>query len=442
MPFPKEFVWGAATASYQIEGAAREDGRGECIWTRFSHTPGKILNGDTGDVACDHYHRYRDDVKLMQALGLGAYRFSTSWARVIPAGVGASNPLGLDFYDNLVDALLEAGIRPFLTLYHWDLPQALQDRGGWANPDIVHWFADYADLMTRRLGDRVKDWTTFNEPWVVAFTGHYEGRHAPGIQHLPTALMAAHHVLLSHGAAVPVIRQNVPDASVGITLDLHYRQPASDKPEDVEAFRRVDSYTFRWYLDPIFKGAYPDNLLDWLHQNAPGVGEIQAAAVPIDFLGVNYYMRWLIVHDPKAKPLQGRGYPTPGSELTTMGWEVYPDGLRQVLMRLHQEYQPPSLYITENGSAFEDPEPVNGVVEDPRRTAYLKAHLKAVEAAIDAGVPVKGYFTWSLMDNFEWAFGYSQRFGIIHVSYQTQERTWKRTAHEYKRIIQANAVRD
>jgi beta-glucosidase len=442
MSFPKDFLWGAATASYQIEGAALEDGRGECIWTRFSHTPGKVMNGDTGDIACDHYHRYPEDVKLMQDLGLKAYRFSTSWARVIPQGVGASNPLGLDFYDKLVDTLLAAGIQPFATLYHWDLPQALQDRGGWANPEIVERFADYADLMTKYLGDRVKNWTTFNEPWVVTFTSHLEGRHAPGLEDLSTALRVSHNLMLSHGAAVPVIRQNVPDAKVGITLDLHYRHAATDKPEDIAAAEREDAYKFSWFLDPIFKGKYPDLLVDWVKENAPDIdmSAISKAAVPIDFLGVNYYMRWLVSHDEDAYPLKTRGVPKEGSEITTMGWEVYPGGLYQILARIKREYNPATIYITENGCAFIDPEPVDGVVEDPRRAAYYKGHIQAVEKAIDEGIPVKGYFAWSLMDNFEWGFGYTQRFGIIYVNYETQERIWKRSAHYYKSVIQANEV--
>lgn len=444
MAFPNDFLWGAATASYQIEGAAQEYGRGECIWTRFSHTPGKVLNGDTGDVACDHYHRYRDDVQMMKDMGFSAYRFSTSWPRVIPAGTGATNEAGLAFYDSLVDTLLEANITPFLTLYHWDLPQALQDKGGWTNRDIIGWYTDYVDLMTRRLGDRVKHWITFNEPWVVSFLGYYIGIHAPGIKDLGQGLTAAHHLLLAHGDAVPLIRANVPDAKVGITLDLHHRQPASDKPEDVAAFEREDSYMFRWFTDPVFKGVYPDNLTGWLAENAPNVDqdEIKKAAVPIDFLGLNYYMRWFIKHDPQAQPLQASSFPLDGAELTTMGWEVHPEGLRKVLLRLRDEYNPPCIYITENGSAFVDPEPVDGVVEDPRRTAYLKGHLQAVDAAIDQGVPVKGYFAWSLMDNYEWALGYSQRFGIVYVDYETQERTLKRTAHYYKDVIKANALLD
>ena len=437
MNFPKDFLWGAATASYQIEGAALEDGRGECIWTRFSHTAGAILNDDTGDVACDHYHRYEEDVTLMKNLRLNAYRFSTSWPRVMPNGIGATNEQGLDFYDRLVDTLLEAEIRPFLTLYHWDLPQALQDKGGWANRDIVNWFSDYTELMTKRLGDGVKNWITFNEPKVIAFVAHHQGRHAPAMQDMPTALKVGHHLLLSHAAGVPIIRENVADANVGMTMDLHYYESASDKPEDIAAAERLDALYFRWFLDPLIHGHYPDVLAEWLSETAPDIdsAEVQQAAVPIDFIGMNYYMRWLVEHDEHGDTLQTRKYAKVGNEHTTMGWEVYPDGFYRGLMRLTEDYHVPAIYVTENGAAFNDPEPVDDIVHDPRRIAYLETHLDKVSQAIADGAPIKGYFAWSLMDNFEWALGYSQRFGLVHINYETLERTPKQSAYFYRDFI-------
>ncbi|MBZ0274710.1 MAG: beta-glucosidase [Anaerolineae bacterium] len=436
MTFPKDFLWGAATASYQIEGSDLIDGRGECIWYRFSHTLGKVANGDTGDVACDHYHRYREDIALMKEIGLKAYRFSTAWARVLPAGVGATNPIGLDFYDHLVDSLLDAGIRPFLTLYHWDLPQALQDKGGWESPDIVHWFTEYTDLMTRRLGDRVKDWTTLNEPFIVSFGGNFHGGLAPGKRDAAAAYRAAHHLLLSHGAAIPVIRQNVPDCQAGITLDLaHFASPTTNET-DIQAAYREDGFKNRWFLDPVFRGQYPQDMADWVSEHLTGIdlAAIKAAAAPIDFLGVNYYSRNLFVAGAEGL-LRSQVVRPEGSRFTAMDWEVYADGLREVLVRVTKEYAPTTLYITENGAAYNDAPPVNGVVEDPERVEYLREHFAAAAQAIAEGVPLKGYFVWSLLDNFEWAAGYAKRFGIIYVNYATLERTLKRSARYYKQVI-------
>jgi beta-glucosidase len=437
MNFPKDFMWGAATASYQIEGAALEDGRGECIWTRFSHTPGKVVNGETGDVACDHYHRYRDDVKLMSAMGLKTYRFSISWPRVIPQGTGASNAAGLEFYDRLVDALLEADIVPCATLYHWDLPQALQDRGGWENPDSVGWFVDYADLMSRRLGDRVKNWITHNEPWVVAFVGNYEGRHAPGIKDIAVAYRVAHHLLLSHGDAVPVIRQNVPDAKVGITLNLNVSDPATDKPEDIKAAERYSSFLNRWFLDPVMKGHYPQDIISYMGSRMPALDfdAVKRAAVPTDFLGVNYYIRKLVVYDANDPLIQVGYVQNEGAEYTKMNWEVYPDGLTRLLIRINKDYAPKAIWVTENGVAFDDPQPTNGIVEDDRRVAYYEGYVKAVAQAIAEGVPVKAYYAWSFMDNFEWAFGYQMRFGLVHVDYDTLVRTPKRSGLNYRKLF-------
>ncbi len=438
MDFPSDFVWGAATASYQIEGGGLEDGRGECIWHRFSHTPGKVLNGDTGMVACDHYHRYVQDVALMADLGLHAYRFSISWPRVLPAGTGALNSAGLEFYDRLVDALLAVNVQPYATLYHWDLPQALQDKGGWENRDSVQWFAEYTAIMADRLGDRVKHWITLNEPWVVAFLGNMMGEHAPGKQDIPTAYRVAHHLNLAHNAAVPVIRERVPEAQVGITLNLNYIDAASDSEADQQAARRIEGFCNRWFLDPVFKGEYPADMVEWLGAHLTGIDLTGLEAVPIDFLGINYYTRNTIeyagdglFHNTNVRHVE--------SAHTAMDWEVYPDGLRKILVQVHADYGPNAIFITENGAAFEDPEPNNGVVDDPRRVDYLKTHFSAASEAIEQGVPLKGYFVWSLLDNFEWAFGYSRRFGIVHVDFETQVRTPKSSARYLQNVIQGVA---
>ncbi|HEX2621648.1 MAG TPA: GH1 family beta-glucosidase [Phototrophicaceae bacterium] len=436
MPFPKDFVWGAATSSYQIEGTELGDGRGECIWQRFSHTPGKTANGDTGDVAIEHLRRYKDDVAVMKEIGLQGYRFSISWPRVIPQGTGAANAAGLDFYDRLLDELLGKGIRPFTTLYHWDLPQALQDRGGWENPESVQWFADYADLVTRRFGDRVVSWTTFNEPWCISILSNLMGIHAPGKQDPVAAYKVAHHLNLAHGAAVPVIRRNAPGVPAGITLNLYPSFPAKDTPEDRKAAQIYDGWFNRWFLDPIFKGSYPADIVEILQ---PMLGDldlsdVKSAAQPIDFFGMNFYTRSVIAWDETA-PLKFRNVNPEGSDYTAMDWEIYPDGLREMLVRVHQDYQPKAMYVTENGAAFDDPAPVDGAVEDSRRADYLKGHFAAAEAAINQGVPLKGYFVWSLMDNFEWAEGYNKRFGIIYVDYATQQRTLKQSALYYQDVI-------
>jgi len=435
--FPKDFLWGAATASYQIEGAVNEDGRGACIWHCFSHTQGKVKNGDTGDVACDHYHRYPEDINLMKALGLQSYRFSVAWARVLPQGVGAVNEAGLDFYDRLIDGLLAADITPFLTLYHWDLPHALQEKGGWANPDSVQWFVDYADLVSKRYGDRVPFWLTHNEPAVIAFVGNWYGHHAPGIQDLPTALKVSHHLMLSHGQAVPVIRQNVPHAQVGITLNLIPQEPLTDDPADIAAAHRMDGFQNRWFLDPVFKGSYPADMLEILAKELDGIdtSAVSVAAAPLDFLGENFYTRNLYVHDDAVYPFKAREVKPEGAAYTAMNWEVHPDALRRLLVRVQTEYNPPAMYITENGAAYDDPPPAHGVVEDPQRVAYYAAHFDALAQAIDEGVKMKGYFAWSLLDNFEWAEGYAKRFGIIYVDFATQERTLKRSAEFYRDFI-------
>jgi beta-glucosidase len=439
MTFPKDFLWGSATSSYQIEGDGLNDGRGECIWYRFSHTPGKIKDGTNGDVACDHYHRYKDDVALMKSLGLGAYRFSISWPRVLPAGTGAVNPAGLDFYDRLVDELLAAGIRPFVTLYHWDFPQALQDQGGWGNPASVEWFADYTRLMTGKLGDRVKDWMTHNEPFCAAVLGHWWGMHAPGLQDPSLTVKAAHHILLSHGASMRVIREQVPDAQAGIVLNFTPAYPATDTEADRLIVQQADAFGHRWYLDPVFRGCYPDDLLPMLQGFAGDfdLSDIGKACEPMDFLGVNMYSRNLMRANPNT-PLGGEPVIPDGAEVTAMGWEVYPDALRDLLIRLHREYSPKAMYIAENGAAYDDQPPTGEVVDDTQRVSYLERHFKACAEAIAAGAPVKGYFVWSLLDNFEWAEGFSKRFGIVYVDYATQRRTPKQSALLVKRMAAGN----
>ncbi|MDP9368612.1 MAG: GH1 family beta-glucosidase [Chloroflexota bacterium] len=438
--FPDGFVWGAATASYQIEGAAREDGRGESIWDRFSHTPGKILNGDTGDVACDHYHRWREDIALMRELGLAAYRFSVAWPRVLPDGRGQVNDGGLDFYDRLVDGLLEVGIAPWVTLYHWDLPQPLEDAGGWPNRETADAFVNFADVVSRRLGDRVNRWITLNEPWVSAFLGYQMGVHAPGRTDLDDALAASHTLLLAHGRAVPAIRANNEDASVGITLNLSPTYPASPEPADAAAARRYDGYLNRWFLDPIFGCGYPADMLDTYGALAPRVeaGDLETIAVPIDFLGVNYYFPTYLAASDDG-PL-GFVQAPPEGERTAMGWPVAASGLEELLVRLNREYPTLPLFITENGAAYKDPAPTGDRVPDPARIRYLADHLAAAGHVIAAGVPLRGYFVWSLLDNFEWAFGYDRRFGITHVDFTTQQRTIKDSGRWYARTVRENRL--
>ena len=434
--FPPGFLWGAATASYQIEGAVAEDGRGPSIWDTFSHTPGNTKNGDTGDVACDHYHRWREDIALMREMGLQGYRFSVAWPRILPAGRGAVNAAGLDFYDRLVDGLLGAGIQPFATLYHWDLPRPLQDAGGWANRDTAAAFADYAEIVARRLGDRVRSWITLNEPWVVAFVGNLQGRHAPGTHDLQTALRVTHHLLLGHGLAVPRLRAATPGTPVGITLNLTPTDPAGDSPADQAAAARQDVYQNRIFLDPLSRGAYPPEAAAFLGAATFPVqdGDLATIGAPLDFLGVNYYTR-NVMRDAPGNGLLANEQVSPPGEYTTMPWEVYPAGLRTLLNRVHRDYAFPAYYITENGAAFPDTVESGGAVHDARRTAYLQAHFAAAAAAIHDGVPLRGYFVWSLMDNFEWGHGYSQRFGLVYIDYATQARLWKDSARWYQGFL-------
>jgi len=436
--FPDGFVWGTATASYQIEGAVAEDGRGESIWDRFSHTPGMVENGDTGDSACDHYHLWRKDIALMEELNVGAYRFSIAWPRIMPDGDGSVNPAGLDWYDRLVDDLLAAGIDPYVTLFHWDLPQALEDKGGWRSRSIVDAFARYTEVVYDRLGDRVTNWWTINEPRVVSVVGHEIGRHAPGHQSIQEALDVAHHLLLAHAAARDVIRARG-HARVGIVLDQGPQVPRSSHPDDVRLATLADGRRNRWFFDPLGGRGYPEDVLDVVEWDRSAIlpGDLETIAQPIDMLGINYYSR--NIH--AAPDVGDANRPEPLTEFrgepTDMGWEVYPAGLREVLTRAYREYGHQSLYVTENGAAYTVP-PADGVVPDEIRRSYLEQHFIELHRAIEDGVPVGGYFVWSLLDNFEWGHGYSKRFGIVHVDFDDQSRIVKDSGRWYAGVVAAN----
>lgn len=436
LQLPPGFIFGAATAAYQIEGAANEDGRGESIWDRFSATPGKVRNGETGAIACDFYHRYADDIRLMQELGLRAFRFSIAWPRILPDGIGTVNQRGLDFYDRMVDELLARGIQPFATLYHWDLPQRIEDRGGWTSRETVDAFVEYVDVVTRRLGDRVGHWITHNEPWVAAWVGYGWGSHAPGRSSERDAIAATHHLMLSHGKAVDVIRRNAPQAAAGITLNLSAVYPATESEADTEAARLMDLHHNRWFLDPIFRGSYPADGGAFLDQVQAYVrpGDLEQISVPLDFLGINNYTRSVVVLD--AASGQPRGVHQDGSEYTEMDWEVAPEGIHDLLVRVHEDYGPPMMYVTENGAAFPDVRVHDGSVRDPERIAYLEAYIAACARAIEEGVPLAGYFVWSFLDNFEWGHGYSRRFGIVYIDYPTLERIPKSSYHWYRKLIE------
>jgi beta-glucosidase len=435
--FPGDFVWGAATSAYQIEGAAEEEGRGESIWDRFSATPGKIATGETGRVACDSFHRYADDIRLMRELGLTGYRFSIAWPRVVPEGRGAPNPAGLDFYERFVDELLASGIDPFVTLYHWDLPQALEDRGGWPARDTADAFAEYVELLVARLGDRVSNWITVCEPWVISWLGYGTGEHAPGRTSDADAVASVHHVLLAHGRAAEVLRAGSSQARVGITIDLVRFHPATDSAEDAAAVVEADAFRNRFILDPVLRGEYPAAVLGRytnVLQRVVQEEDLRTISAALDFLGVNYYTRNVVRAAPRGSlPEVVR---VEGAEHTEMGWEVFPEGLHETLVRLRDEYDVPPLYVTENGAAFAD-RMVDGVVDDPRRVAYVEGHIGAIERAIADGVDVRGYFLWSLLDNFEWALGYSRRFGIVYVDFETQERVPKASYRWYRDFIAA-----
>lgn len=443
--FPPGFLWATATAAYQVEGGWDEDGRGPSIWDTFSHTPGLVANGDTGDVACDHYHRWPEDIALMRELGLNAYRFSVSWTRILPEGTGHVNQRGLDFYRRLVDALLAAGITPVLTLYHWDLPQALQDRGGWANRDTAHAFAAYADVVARALGDRVPLWITHNEPSLHATVAHGFGRAAPGIADWRTAVQVSHHLQLSHGLAIPALRA-AGAPKVGTTLLLSPTEPASDTEADRDAAERYHEHFNTWYLDSIFRGRYPEKLWAWFEARglAPAVepGDLATIATPLDFLGVNYYHRRVVAHDPAGPfgPLEFREIDPPGDDYTAMHWEVYPEGLHEILTMVAREYRPAEMYVTENGAAYDDVVTPDGRVQDQDRVAFLARHFDAARRAIADDVPLRGYFVWSLLDNFQWASGYAKRFGIVHLDYATQRRTIKDSGYFMREVARANGL--
>ncbi len=440
--FPATFLWGTATSSYQIEGATHEDGRGQSIWDVFAATPGKTYHGENGDVGADHYHRMPQDVALMAQLGVSAYRFSIAWPRVLPSGRGEINTRGIDFYDRLVDALLAKGIRPVATLYHWDLPLALHDEGGWLNRDTAYAFAEYAEVMARQLGDRVGMWITHNEPWCSAYLGYGSGIHAPGLQDMQSAINVGHHLLLSHGLAVPRLRAHAKaDAQIGISLNFTPAYPADETPETAQAMARSDAFNNRWFMEPLYRKAYPEHFFEDLGLNPPPIqdGDFSTIAAPIDFLGVNNYTRMVVRSNP-AKP-QGIEYVTVPGVYTEMGWEVYPQALGDVLTRLHKEYGVASLLVTENGAAFVDTIDAQGQISDPQRIDYLREHIRVVGHVIEQGVPVQGYLVWSLLDNYEWAEGYSKRFGIVYVDYATQQRTIKESGHWYASLIATHQQR-
>jgi beta-glucosidase len=438
-PDPPTFRFGVATAAYQVEGAASDDGRGESIWDRFAHTPGAVANGDTGDVACDHYHRFEQDLGLMASLNVESYRFSIAWPRIQPAGTGRPNPAGLAFYRRLVEGLLERGIEPVATLYHWDLPQRLQDRGGWAERDTTARFAEYAQTVGEALGDVVDRFITHNEPWCTAFLGHATGTKAPGIRDWRTAVRVSHHLLLSHGLATEALRGVLPaTAEVGIALNLFPVRPAADDDAHRAAARRRDGYVNRWFLDPVFRGAYPQDMVELYERelgplDAVRDGDLEVVAAPIDFLGVNYYNP-MCVRPGGEGPLHVEDA-APALPTTGMGWEIEPDGLHRILTRVREEYAPIPILITENGAAFDDGPVQAGALDDPERLAYLAGHLGALGRALEDGVDVRRYYVWSLLDNFEWEDGYAKRFGIVHVDFDTQVRTPKASALFYRDYI-------
>ncbi|TDM06067.1 MAG: beta-glucosidase [Ideonella sp. MAG2] len=435
--FPADFVWGAATAAYQVEGSPLADGAGPSIWHRFSHTPGRVHGGDTGDLACDHYRRYPEDIALMQRLGLQSYRFSISWSRVMPQGRGAVNPAGLDHYDRVVDRLLEAGIQPNITLYHWDLPAALSDRGGWLNPDIADWFADYTRVMVRKLGDRVPQWATLNEPWVVVDGGYLHGSLAPGHRSHFEAAIAAKQLMRAHGASVQAARAEGV-RSIGLVVNIEPKTPASTSAADLAACTRADAYMNRQFLEPALKGELPTELAEVYGEAWQDWSPAELALVhqPIDFLGVNYYTRAVVRHDDSVWLTRAAPVPQPMATHTATGWEVCPAAFETLLVELGRAYPALPLYVTENGSAFYDP-PVASAqpLPDPLRAHYLQQHLQAVSRARQQGADVRGYYAWSLLDNLEWAHGYSKRFGLVHVNLSTQERTLKQSALDYAAVI-------
>lgn len=448
LKFPTGFVWGAATAAYQIEGAWDEDGKGESIWDRFSADSAHIEDGQNGKVTCDHYHRYESDYDLMASLGIMNHRFSISWPRIIPDGSGSINQRGLDYYDRLTDAMLGRGITPWATLFHWDLPQALQEHGGWANRNTIDAYLRYTETITSRLGDRLKNWMTFNEPWVYAFCGHQFAAHAPGLKDLRTTLAVAHHILVAHGKAMPIIRAQVKNAQAGIVHNLEWIESATSRIEDTAAATRHDGAFNRWFLDPVFRGSYPADMVAWYAEDMPTIlpGDMEAIQAPTDFLGVNYYTRRIIEHDPQGRTTEGRGFLAARQIYRAFQprghfdeWEIYPEGLYKLLMRIHSEYGAPNIYISENGTSLPDQPDATNTIHDQTRINFLARHIAAIQQASVDGAKIKGYFVWSLMDNFEWGFGFTKRFGIVHVDYQSQKRSLKDSANWYGQLCRNNS---
>jgi beta-glucosidase len=438
--FPKDFLWGCATSSYQIEGSPLADGAGPSVWHRFSHTPGRVLDDDNADLTCDHYRRYEGDVDLMHSLGMNSYRFSIAWGRVLPEGTGRINAAGLDFYERLIDRLLSRGIQPMVTLFHWDLPAALDDRGGWLNRDIAKWFAEYADIVFRRFDDRVQYWTTLNEPWVVVDGGYLHGLLAPGHRNVFEAPLVSHHLMLAHGAAVQAYRATGHN-KIGLAVNIEPKYPASQSDADLAATRRAEAYMNRQYLEPALLGAYPEELAEVFGEAWPkwSPEDLELIRQPVDYIGVNYYTRSVVRSDPTAWPLRSTPVKQKQHTHTETGWEVFPQGLTDTLLWIRDNYGNPPVYITENGAAFFDPPQVEGaVLEDPLRVDYLRKHITAVHEAIRRGADIRGYFVWSLFDNFEWAYGFSKRFGIVHMNYETLQRTPKASARFYSDVIATN----
>ncbi|MFJ2740664.1 GH1 family beta-glucosidase [Streptomyces sp. NPDC087440] len=436
--FPPGFSWGTATAAYQIEGAVAEDGRSPSIWDTFSRTPGKVANGDTGDVACDHYHRWPEDIALMKQLGVDTYRLSVAWPRVVPGGDGPVNKKGLDFYDRLIDGLLDAGIKPSVTLYHWDLPQILQERGGWTVRETAEHLASYASVVAGRLGDRVTQWATLNEPLCSAWIGHLDGVMAPGLTDLTAAVRASYHLLLGHGLTAQAVRAAAPGARIGLVTNHSPVEPASTRPEDIEAARRMDGHINRWFLDPVYGRGFPADMRELYGVELPEQeGDLAVIAAPLDWHGVNYYFPVTVTDDP-AGPIRSREIRLPGVPRSGMDWQIDAGGLETLLMRLTDDYGVRELYVTENGSAFPDTVTAEGTVEDPERTRYLEEHIAACARALRKGAPLAGYYAWSLLDNFEWAYGYDKRFGLVHVDYASQRRTVKASGHRYAELIRAH----
>lgn len=445
LKFPEKFIWGAATAAYQIEGASDEDGKGKSIWDVFSHTPGKIEDGRNGDVACDHYHRYREDAQLMETLEIANYRMSLSWPRIFPEGQGRVNEKGLAFYDRLIDSLLEKGITPWVTLFHWDLPAALQEKGGFANRDTIDHFCAYTDAVTRRYGDRVKNWMTFNEPWVFSFCGHLAGVHAPGVKDLPTALAVAHNILVAHGKSLPIIRSNVTAARAGLVNNLAWIESASDRTEDVDAARRWDLAYNKWFMDPLFGKGYPDEMVNWYGDRMPAVmaGDMEAIASSADFLGINYYTRRLVAANPADGHIGAKQVYRPYlARAEFEEWEVNPEALYKLLIDVRKNYGNIPIYISENGTSGADKIADDGCVHDPSRVEFLRRHFAAAWQAIQDGCDVRGYFVWSLCDNFEWGFGFTKRFGIIYTDYDKScRRIIKDSGHFFADVCANNGFR-